>query len=218
MMINIAIDGPSAAGKSTIAKRCAVLLGYRYLDTGAMYRCLAYAALQNNVDENDEEKLCQLIDKMKISFDEEQRVYLNQVDVSKEIRLNEISLHASNVSRFFKVREKMVKLQQAIAKEKGYIVDGRDIGSVVLPDAELKIYMVASVEARAQRRILELRQRGQEVDEKQIIADIIQRDEQDMNRQNSPLIKVADAIEIDTSNLSIDEVVEKIMTLVHERV
>ena len=217
-MINIAIDGPSAAGKSTIAKKCAALLGYRYLDTGAMYRCLAYAALENNVDENDETELCRLIDEIKISFDQQQRVYLNNKDVSEEIRLNKISMHASNVSRFFKVREKMVKLQQQIASDKGYIVDGRDIGSVVLPDAELKIYMVASVQARAQRRIAELVQRGQEVDEQQITAEIIQRDEQDTTRQNSPLIKVADAVEIDTSDLSIDEVVEKIMNLVHERI
>ncbi len=217
-MINIAIDGPSAAGKSTIAKKCAALLGYRYLDTGAMYRCLAYAALENNVDENDETELCRLIDEIKISFDQQQRVYLNNKDVSEEIRLNKISMHASNVSRFFKVREKMVKLQQQIASDKGYIVDGRDIGSVVLPDAELKIYMVASVQARAQRRIAELVQRGQEVDEQQITAEIIQRDEQDTTRQNSPLLKVADAIEIDTSDLSIDEVVEKIMNLVHERI
>ena len=217
-MINIAIDGPSAAGKSTIAKKCAALLGYRYLDTGAMYQCLAYAALENNVDENDETELCRLIDEIKISFDQQQRVYLNNKDVSEEIRLNKISMHASNVSRFFKVREKMVKLQQQIASDKGYIVDGRDIGSVVLPDAELKIYMVASVQARAQRRIAELVQRGQEVDEQQITAEIIQRDEQDTTRQNSPLLKVADAIEIDTSDLSIDEVVEKIMYLVHERI
>ena len=217
-MINIAIDGPSAAGKSTIAKKCAALLGYRYLDTGAMYRCLAYAALENNVDENDETELCRLIDEIKISFDQQQRVYLNNKDVSEEIRLNKISMHASNVSRFFKVREKMVKLQQQIASDKGYIVDGRDIGSVVLPDAELKIYMVASVQARAQRRIAELVQRGQEVDEQQITAEIIRRDEQDTTRQNSPLLKVADAIEIDTSDLSIDEVVEKIMNLVHERI
>lgn len=210
MRINIAIDGPSAAGKSTIAKTCAKMLGYSHLDTGAMYRCVAYKAKQVGIDWTDEIKLGEMIDSMKISFDSAGNVYIDDVNVSIEIRTNDMSMGASNVSKLQLVREKLVKMQQEIAKEKGYILDGRDIGTVVLPDAELKIYLVASSVARADRRIKEYIQKGIPFDRDEVIADIEKRDYQDSHREHSPLKKADDAIEIDSSYLTIDEVVEKV--------
>ncbi len=210
MRINIAIDGPSAAGKSTIAKRCAKMLGYSHLDTGAMYRCVAYKASQLGIDWEDEAKLGEMIDSMKISFDSNGNVFIDDINVSLEIRTNDMSMGASNVSKLALVRQKLVKMQQEIAKDKGYILDGRDIGTVVLPDAELKIFMVASSVARAERRIKEYIQKGIAFDRDEVIADIERRDYQDSHRANSPLKKADDAIEIDTSNLTIDEVVDRI--------
>ncbi|WP_071442740.1 (d)CMP kinase [Traorella massiliensis] len=210
MRINIAIDGPSAAGKSTIAKKCAKLLGYSHLDTGAMYRCVAYKAKKEGIDWNDEEKLAEMIKNMKIDFDKNGNVYLDHEDVSQKIRTNDISMGASSVSRHLKVRECLVELQQQIAKNKGYILDGRDIGTVVLKDAELKIYLVASASARAERRIKEYIEKGIDFDRDEIIKDIERRDYQDMHREHSPLKKAEDAIEIDSSDLTIDEVVSKI--------
>lgn len=210
MRINIAIDGPSAAGKSTIAKKCAKLLGYSHLDTGAMYRCVAYKAIQQNISLNDEEKLVNMIDDTKISFDSFGNVFLDGNDVSLVIRTNEMSMGASNVSKFPAVRARLVKLQQEIAKDKGYILDGRDIGTVVLKDAELKIFLVASSKARAERRIKEYIEKGISFNEEEIIADIERRDYQDTHREHSPLKKADDAVEIDSSYLSIDEVVNKI--------
>lgn len=210
MRINIAIDGPSAAGKSTIAKKCAKLLGYSHLDTGAMYRCVAYKAKKEGIDWNDEEKLAEMIKNMKIDFDKNGNVYLNHENVSQKIRTNDISMGASSVSRHLKVRECLVELQQQIAKNKGYILDGRDIGTVVLKDAELKIYLVASASARAERRIKEYIEKGIDFDRDEIIKDIERRDYQDMHREHSPLKKAEDAIEIDSSDLTIDEVVSKI--------
>ena len=210
MRINIAIDGPSAAGKSTIAKKCAKLLGYSHLDTGAMYRCVAYKAKKEGIDWNDEEKLAEMIKNMKVDFDKNGNVYLDHEDVSQKIRTNDISMGASSVSRHLKVRECLVELQQQIAKNKGYILDGRDIGTVVLKDAELKIYLVASASARAERRIKEYIEKGIDFDRDEIIKDIERRDYQDMHREHSPLKKAEDAIEIDSSDLTIDEVVSKI--------
>ena len=210
MRINIAIDGPSAAGKSTIAKKCAKLLGYSHLDTGAMYRCVAYKAKKEGIDWNDEEKLAEMIKNMKIDFDKNGNVYLDHEDVSQKIRTNDISMGASSVSRHLKVRECLVELQQQIAKNKGYILDGRDIGTVVLKDAELKIYLVASASARAERRIKEYIEKGIDFDRDEIIKDIERRDYQDTHRKHSPLKKAEDAIEIDSSDLTIDEVVSKI--------
>ncbi|MEG0330362.1 MAG: (d)CMP kinase [Longicatena sp.] len=214
MKFNIAIDGPSAAGKSTIAKILAKDLKFSHLDTGAMYRCVAYYAKNRGVDQSNENALTQMIEKMKITFDSLGNVFINDVDVSKEIRENDISMMASNVSTFPKVRAKLVALQQATAKGKGYIMDGRDIGSVVLPDAEVKVYMIASVEARAMRRYKEYVEKHIEADYDEIYKDIETRDYQDMNRENSPLKKADDAVEIDTSNMSIQEVVSAIANLI----
>lgn len=210
MKINIAIDGPSAAGKSTIAKILAKELGYSHLDTGAMYRCAALASRRRGIDPNDEAALAAMLDEMKISFDPAGNVYINDEDVSKQIRVNEISMLTSSISAHPKVRERLVELQQQIAREKGFIMDGRDIGTVVLPDAELKVYMVASVKARADRRYKEYLEKHVEADYDEIYRDIEQRDYQDMNRKSSPLRKAEDAIEIDTSNMTIDEVVKEI--------
>ena len=199
MKINIAIDGPSAAGKSTIAKILAKELGYSHLDTGAMYRCTALASKKRGIDPNDEAALTAMLDEMKISFDPAGNVYLNNEDVSKQIRENEISMLTSSISAHPKVRERLVALQQQMARDKGFIMD-----------AELKIYMVASVKARADRRYKEYLEKHVEADYDEIYRDIEQRDYQDMNRKTSPLRKAEDAIEIDTSNMTITEVVEEI--------
>lgn len=210
MKINIAIDGPSAAGKSTIANILAEQLSYAHLDTGAMYRCVGYRAKCQNIPFDDEAALAALIDQMDIHFDACGNVFINGEDVSKEIRANDISMAASTVSAHPMVRERLVAKQQEIAKAKGYILDGRDIGTVVLPDAECKIYMIASVEARAKRRYKEYVDKGISADYQTIYEDIEKRDHQDMNRKTSPLKKADDAIEIDTSNMSIEEVVNTI--------
>ncbi len=214
MKINIAIDGPSAAGKSTIAKRLAKKLEYTHLDTGAMYRCVAYKALTSNIDLNDENCLSKMMHNFHIHFNSEGNVFINGEDVTAVIRRNDISMSASKVSIHKKVRELLVDMQQKMAKDKGYVMDGRDIGTVVLKDAELKLYLIASVEARADRRVKEYRDKGIQVDYKSIYEDIIKRDYQDMNREISPLTKAKDAIEIDTSNMSIDEVVAYSLDLI----
>ena len=160
MKINIAIDGPGAAGKSTIAKLIAAKLGYVHLDTGAMYRCCAYLAHQLHIDQDDEVQLKQMLDTIQISFGENNAVLIDGKDVTKEIRTNENGMRASLISQKKIVREKLVDLQRKIAKEKGFILDGRDIGTVVLQDAELKIYLIASVKSRAERRYKELKEKG----------------------------------------------------------
>lgn len=210
MKFNIAIDGPSAAGKSTIAKKLAKELGYAHLDTGAMYRCVAYFSKLKDVSFDDEEKVASLIDAMQIHFDAQGNVYLNDENVSNEIRKNEISMLTSKISAYPAVREKLVAMQQKMAEHKGYIMDGRDIGTVVLPNAEIKVYMVASVKARADRRYKEYVEKQIEADYDTIYKDIEQRDYQDMNRKTSPLKKADDAVEIDTSDMSIEEVVNTI--------
>lgn len=212
--INIAIDGPSGVGKSTIADLLAEKLEMTHLDTGAMYRCVAYYMLQNKVDLNNSEDLSNALNNIHISFDKG-AVYLNQSNVSKEIRTNEISMATSKVATLPTVRKKMVSLQQEIAKDKGYILDGRDICSVVLPDAEIKIYMDASSKARAERRYKEYIQKGIEADYETIYQDIVARDYQDSHREISPLVQAEDAIRIDTSNSSIEQVVEEVLNIIN---
>lgn len=214
MKINIAIDGPSAAGKSTIAKRLAKELQYAHLDTGAMYRCVAYKALDSHIDLDDEDSISEMIRQFQIHFDADGNVFINNEDVTAAIRRNDISMSASKVSVHKKVRELLVSMQQEMAKDKGYVMDGRDIGTVVLKDAELKLYLIASAEARANRRVKEYVEKGILVDYTSIYEDIIKRDYQDMNREISPLTKAEDAIEIDTSNMSIDEVVAYSLDLI----
>lgn len=215
--ISIAIDGPSAAGKSTIAKIVAKKLDYVYIDTGAMYRCVGYYCLENNVDLHDENAVTQALDNIKIEMNSANQVFLNQEDVSAKIRYDRISMAASVVSTYQEVRNFLVLQQRQMASQGGVILDGRDIGTVVLPDAQLKIYQVASSKTRAKRRYLENLQRGLEADLDTIQKEIEQRDYQDMHRKISPLKKADDAIEIDTSDLSLEEVVDKVMELVIQK-
>lgn len=214
---NIAIDGPSGVGKSTIANLLADEYHMIHLDTGAMYRCVAYYLLKKNVNVDDQKELMEALDDIDISFQEDQ-VFLNGENVSKEIRMNEISMAASKFSALDPVRKKLVSLQQQIAKNKGYILDGRDICTVVLPDAEVKIYMDASSKARAQRRYQEYVSKGIDADYETIFQDIVARDYQDSHRENSPLRVADDAQVIDTSDMTIDEVVDEIKKMIDETV
>lgn len=208
---NIAIDGPSGVGKSTIAKKIARQYNMIHLDTGAMYRCIAYF-LKNNPG-NIEEKL----DQIQIQFDNN-HVFLNQQDVTDEIRNEEISLLASDVAKNEKVRHFLVSKQREIAKNQGFILDGRDIGSVVLPDAQVKFYLSASAEVRAQRRFNEYQSKNIKVELKDLLNDIEKRDLQDSTRAHSPLIKVVDAYELDTSNKSIEEVIAEACEYIERKV
>ena len=221
MNYKIAIDGPSATGKSTTAKLLAKKLNFIYIDTGAMYRAVSLYCVNNNIDINDEESINKILDDIDINLfykDGVQEVELNHQIVSKEIRENKISHCASVVSQYKCVREKLVSMQQEMAKKTSVIMDGRDIGTVVLPDAELKIYLVASNEVRAEIRYKELLEKGQEVKKEDILKELEERDYRDMNRENSPLRKAPRAIELDNSNLTIEEVVDKIYDLFIEKV
>lgn len=214
---NVAIDGPSGVGKSTIAKAVAEKYGMVHLDTGAMYRCVAYYLKNNPVNLDDDKALKEKLDEIHIRF-EGKEVYLNDVNVSKEIRDNEISMYASKTSSYPLVREKLVALQQQITADKGYIVDGRDICSVVLPDAEVKIYMDASASARAERRYKEYLSKNVDVKYEDILKDIEQRDYQDMHREISPLVRTEDAAYIGTSDLSIDQVIEAVDNVIKSKI
>ncbi len=218
MRINIAIDGPSGAGKSTIADILASKLSYVHLDTGAMYRSAAVLAIKNNVSLSDEERIVDLMD-TNFNLDmANDRVVLNGEDITDAIRTNEVSMAASDISKLSGVRRALVKSQQAIAKNKGYIVDGRDICAVVLPDAEVKVFLTASSENRAIRRLEQNKQKGIIDDYDKILEDIKKRDYQDSHRENSPLTIASDAVVIDSSNMSIDEVVDAILKLVNEKI
>lgn len=217
MKINIAIDGPSAAGKSTIADLVAKELGYTHLDTGAMYRAVAYCAIKKDVPFEDEEKIVAMIHDMDLEMPADGRVILDGEDISGKIRENEISMCASNVSKLEGCRKALVEMQQKICQDGGYILDGRDIGTVVLKDAPVKLYMTASAESRAQRRVLQNMEKGIEADYQSILEDIIKRDYQDMHREFSPLTKAEDAIEIDTSNESLKQTFDRVMKIIREK-
>lgn len=217
MAINIAIDGPSASGKSSLARELCKVLGYVHLDTGAMYRCVALKCLLNNIDTDNQKALEELFDNIKIELLASGKTLLDGKDVSNEIRTDIISQEASKVSAIPYVRTRLVKLQQEMAKEKGFIMDGRDICSVVLPNAEAKFFVTASVKARAQRRYLENLKRGFESNIDEIEKEIAERDYRDSHRDASPLMQTEDAILLDTSDLTLAEVVEVALKTIREK-
>lgn len=214
--ISVAIDGPSAAGKSTIAKMVAKKENFIYIDTGAMYRCVAYYCLTQKIDLNDEKAVEQAIEHIQIRLTSDNKVYLNDEDVSNQIRQDQVSLGASCVSKYQAVRSFLVDEQRKMAKAGNVILDGRDIGTVVLSNADLKIYQIASVETRAKRRYLENLERGLDADLETIKKEIEERDYQDTHREISPLKKAEDAVELDTSSLTLEEVVEQVLTLIQK--
>ena len=213
MSMNIAIDGPAGAGKSTIAKRLAKKLGFIYVDTGAMYRAMAYYFLQHNIDAKDENAIaaaCPDVD-VTITYENgEQQVLLNGENVNGVIRNEKVGNMASSTSVYPVVRKKLVELQRQLAKSADVIMDGRDIGTCVLPDAQVKIYLTASSATRAKRRFDELTEKGVSCDLAEIEKDIIDRDYRDMHRETSPLRQAEDAVLVDSSEMNIDEVVEAI--------
>jgi cytidylate kinase len=223
--ITIAIDGFSSTGKSTIAKQLAKKLGYIYVDTGAMYRAVTLYAMQHNyVSDKKLNSISLLEDLSKISlsfhFNVElgfAEMYLNNVNVEKEIRTLEVSKLVSTISAISKVREKLVAEQQEMGKEKGIVMDGRDIGTVVFPNAELKLFMTASPDKRAKRRYKELIDRGDDVSYDEILKNVVDRDFMDSTREDSPLMKANDAIEFDNSDMGLVEQFERIITLIEDR-
>ena len=219
--ISIAIDGPAAAGKSTFAKIIAQKLSYIYVDTGAMYRSLTWKALREQVDLENQNELYDLLKKTEIKLvneEKQQKVYVDGFDVTEEIRRPDVTKHVSIVSKHELVRKEMVRRQQEIGKSGGVIMDGRDIGTHVMPNAEVKIFLLASVDERAERRHRENIEKGIESNLEQIKKDIAARDKLDTEREIAPLRKAEDAIEIDTTSLSIDEVAEKILAIIQERI
>lgn len=217
--INIAIDGPSGAGKSTSAKAAAKELGFIYVDTGALYRAVGVAALRREIGTKDAAAVAAMLPEIKISLvfeDGEQKVYLDGADVSSAIRLPEASMAASDVSAIPAVRAFLFDLQKNLAKQNNVLMDGRDIGTVVLPDAQLKIFLTASAEVRAGRRFLELEQRGTPVAYETLLEEIKQRDYNDSHRAIAPLKPAPDAVILDSSDMTFEEVVTKIVALVRE--
>lgn len=220
MSYNIAIDGPAGAGKSTIAKKIAKTLNFIYVDTGAMYRAMGLFSLQKGLQPNKAEQLEAICEQADITiryFENEQQVLLNGENVNAQIRTEEVGKMASFVATNKAVRLKLVELQQKLAREADVVMDGRDIGTYVLPDAQLKIYLTASASVRANRRYLELTEKGVACDKGAIEADIIARDKQDMEREFAPLCQAKDAILIDSSDMGIDQVVEDIVLRFKEK-
>lgn len=217
--IVVAIDGPSGAGKSTIGRALADKLSYTYLDTGAMYRAIAVRAIEQNLSPDDEPALAAAAANARISFDPTgRRVLLDGRDVTDAIRTREATRIASAVAKIGAVRREMVRQQQELGREGGVVLDGRDIGSVVFPKAEVKFYLDAAPETRARRRCDELRAKGQDAAYDAIVEDIRARDHQDMNRDDSPLVRTDDAIHVDTSEMSPDEVIARLLAEVEARI
>ena len=218
---SIAIDGPSGSGKSTMARRLAKAFGFIYVDTGAIYRTLGLACYRAGIDRRDTKAVMEILSTLdiRIRYNEagEQCMILNGEDVSREIRLPEISMCASDVSSHQEVRSFLLEMQRKFARENNVIMDGRDIGTVVLPDAELKIFLTASPEARARRRLAELQAKGENVSFEEVLHDINIRDEQDSTRAAAPLCKAKDAVELDSSDLSADETFGRLCEIVINR-
>ncbi len=217
-MLNIAIDGPSGAGKSTISKMLAKKLGIIYLDTGAMYRAVALYVHRKGVDVNDAKKVVPLLDEIEIEFrgdGDEKKIFLNGEDVSSAIREHAVSKLASDVSKIKEVRLFLVEQQRAIAKKSDIVLDGRDITSFVLPDSKYKFFLTASAEERARRRYEELKAKGSDISYETILADVNDRDYNDTHRDFAPLVQTDDAVLIDSTNMTTDEVIEVILRYVN---
>ena len=221
-MINVAIDGPAGAGKSTIARKAAAELGFIYVDTGALYRTVALNALRSGVkDTKNAEEVIPTLKNAEVSLkfiDGEQHVFLRDEDVSTDIRQNEVSMAASNVSSIPEVRAFLFDLQRNIAKNNDCIMDGRDIGTVVLPDAKVKIFLTASPEARAKRRYDELLEKGMDVKYEDVLADMIKRDYDDSHRAIAPLKQADDAVLADTSDITLEESIALIIKIIKDNI
>ena len=219
--MNIALDGPAGAGKSSIAKLVAKKLSFVYLDTGAMYRTIALYVLKNQIAPSDEAAVVARLDDIEITLSHEngeQQIFLNGENVSKEIRKEEVGNMASVSSANPEVRAHLLKLQRNLAAENNVVMDGRDIGTTILPNAEVKIFLTASAKTRANRRYLELTEKGEACDMDEILKDIIDRDERDMSRAVSPLKQAEDAVLVDSSEMGIEEVVESILSVYRKKV
>lgn len=220
-MISIAVDGPAGAGKSTVSKGVAARFGFIYVDTGALYRTLSYGLLRDRVDIENDGKIAEFLKSAVVGIkyvNNEQRVFLNGEDVSDYIRTNEISMTTSKISAKPIVREFLLELQRKLARENNVIMDGRDIGTVVLPDATLKVYLTAAAEDRAERRYKELIERGENVKFEDILNDVNKRDYNDMHRDISPLKKADDAVTVDTTGNNLEESIELLSSVIKERI
>ncbi len=212
----VAVDGPAGSGKGTLTKLVAEKLNLQYIDTGAMYRCIALKMLEDGIGLEDTEKIKEILDNVKIDLDGT-KVILNGRDVSKEIRTVEVSNFTSPVSTIDFIRTKMVELQRGLAKEKDVIMEGRDIGTVVFPDADIKIYLDATAEERAKRRVKQNEENGISSNYEQILKDIIERDTRDMSRPNSPLRKAEDAVVVDTTDAECEVNAQKIIDVIKSK-
>lgn len=218
-MIVVAIDGPAGAGKSTIAKAASASLGYIYIDTGALYRAVALACIKQNINTNDNENITKLLSEIDIRLvflNGAQRILLNEDDVTDEIRAENVSMAASAVSAIPFVRDFLLELQRSFAKNDNVIMDGRDIGTVVLPNADVKIFLTASPEKRARRRVLQLEQSGIYAEFDKVLFDIVQRDYNDTHRKTAPLKAADDSITVDTTDMTLEQSVEKIINIIKE--
>ena len=221
MKLQIAIDGPSGAGKSTVAKALAAKMGIVYVDTGALYRTIGFYVRSKNVDPKDPAKVAELLPEIQLKLGYEngvQQVYLNGEAMGDRIRTPEMSMYASAVSAIPAVRNFLLDTQRSIAEENDVVMDGRDIGTVILPNANVKIFLTASNECRAMRRYEELKAKGIETDYQSVLTDMIQRDENDRNREVAPAVAAADAVTVDNSGMSPDECSEAIMKLIQTKV
>lgn len=219
-MIRIAIDGPSGSGKSTLAKAVAKKLGIIYVDTGALYRTIGYHVYLNGKDPHNAEQVESLLSGINIELKYEngaQRVILNGEDLGDKIRMPEMSMYASAVSTIPAVREFLLEMQKSLSRENSVVMDGRDIGTVIIPDADLKIFLTASNETRAKRRTLELHSKGIDASFEEVLADMIERDKQDKNRDIAPAIPADDAIMFDNSEMGVEESLDEIVRLLNER-
>ena len=216
----IAVDGPSAAGKSYLSKKISEILNIIYIDTGAMYRAVALYFMQNNVDMENDVEVEKALNNIEIKFKRTEgnlHIFLNNIDVSSDIRTEKIGMMASKVSAIKKVRYDMIDRQRKLAENDSVILDGRDIGSVVFPNADLKIYLTADENERAKRRRIDLKAKGIECEHETVLEDIKQRDYNDINKPISPLIKTDDAVLMDTTNMTVEEEVEEVIRLLKER-